>query len=616
MLFPHGFKFGLANADHQVESYDPRYEDIWDVWERTQGKTKRGRACAFQDYYQEDIARAASLGTKIFRFSVSWAKVQLDDGSWNIEALDHYRDVAQCIQDNGMEVMVTLMHFTWPVWLEKQGGLIAPEFPAKFTAYAGKLSEHFGDLVTYWVSFNEPTQLVHGYMKPWWQDHYYMPPGMPEGTNVTGEAEAVGKLVRNLFLAHARARVAIKSHHPETKVGVNPLVTGFPPWLQWLLDYQFRSRRLLRALYKFSLARPLIVEKTHVDIVIGHVEPHQQDTLHYSLPFLSLDGETKNYVAMPAGFKGLLQAVNDAVIIATDSESPIYNTVCQRPLSLADHFELTDGTGKCKTFNDPGLKRIKRRGSLTIGVTRDTEFHPNTRIPVGPEHIVAQEISRQIFGDPDRIEYVKVPAGAAVKALSTKRSKLNKLWYSFGAVGLIANANWWYLGSRGKLPKQLCPPEAYGAHDFIGLDYYWGLPTKRLFQFGRLIDAAEGRFLNAPVWPEGLTHCLRQFHRWFPEQEKIIIENGSVPLADGLRRHDYLRLHLREVKKAIKEGINVKAYLLWSLTSNREWGHKFDHNTDFGLYFVDLDNDPDLKRQPSPEVSFYRDYIQNHSSPE
>jgi len=132
----------------------------------------------------------------------------------------------RCVRDHDMEVMVTLIHFVWPVWLEKEGGLIAEDFPLRFQAYADKLAGSFGDLVSYWISFNEPTQLVHGYIKPWWQENYYMPPGMPEGTSTSGEAEAVGKLIYNLFSAHAKARVAIKEHKPSAKVGVNPLVTG------------------------------------------------------------------------------------------------------------------------------------------------------------------------------------------------------------------------------------------------------------------------------------------------------------------------------------------------------------------------------------------------------
>lgn len=612
MKFPKGFLFGLANADHQVESHDPRYEDVWDLWERTQNKTERGRACEFQDKYPEDIARAAELGTKVFRFSVSWAKVQSGPGEWNHEALDHYRALAQCIHDHGMTVMVTLSHFTWPVWIERDhGGLLAQDFPLRFAEYADKLAESFGDLVTYWISFNEPTQLVHGYIKTWWQEHYYMPPGMPLGTNSSGQAEAVGQLIYNLFSAHAKARVAIKEHKPEAKVGVNPLVTGFPPWLQWLMDHQIHSRWLLKAMYKFSYTRPLVVEKTSVDLVIGGLTARREDTLFYSQPYYCDLGEGQRYIAVPAGHHGLL-AIANAVIareigkIRVDAKGAL-----EQPLSLADYFASLDHSTPNTAENDEGLKRIRRRGVVTVGVRQDAIGNCDRCAESGIEIALARGIAKEIFDDPDKVEFKELSETARPRALSTKVSIINKFWHFFGAAGLIANANWWYLGSRGKLPRELCPEEAIGAHDFVGFDYYWGLPTKRLHQFQNLLDAAEGRFLTAPVWPEGLRHAMHQFHRWFPDQEQMIIENGCVPLADGYRRRDYLRLHLEQVAQACKEGVPVKAYLLWSLTSNREWGHKFDHNTDFGLYFVDLDGDPELKRQPTSEVEFYQDLISN-----
>ena len=57
-----------------------------------------------------------------------------------------------------------------------------------------------------------------------------------------------------------------------------------------------------------------------------------------------------------------------------------------------------------------------------------------------------------------------------------------------------------------------------------------------------------------------------------------------------------MQSHLTEISKAIKKGIPVHAYNWWPITSNLEWGHPFDPNTDFGLYYVDLDNEPALKR--------------------
>jgi beta-glucosidase len=166
----------------------------------------------------------------------------------------------------------------------------------------------------------------------------------------------------------------------------------------------------------------------------------------------------------------------------------------------------------------------------------------------------------------------------------------------------------------GKLATQLCPEEAIDSLDFVGLDYYWGLPTHRLHKFRLLEDAANGRFFRAPVWPRGLFHALQRLHRWFPKQELLIVENGCPPSAGGISRSQYLQSHLVEVEKAIAKGVPVRAYNWWSITSNREWGHPFDLNTDFGLHYIDLDNDPLLTRHPTPEAELLKKIIQKQQN--
>ena len=81
--FPPTFLFGVATADHQCEAFDPRYPDIRDVWETNPGQTPRGRATDFWNRYQEDIKLAAELGCTMFRFSVSWARVEPSPGVFN-----------------------------------------------------------------------------------------------------------------------------------------------------------------------------------------------------------------------------------------------------------------------------------------------------------------------------------------------------------------------------------------------------------------------------------------------------------------------------------------------------------------------------------------------------
>ena len=710
MAFPQGFLFGTANADHQVEAHDPDCEDVWDVWERCQGLTPRGKATDFWFRYEEDIAAAAAMGCKLFRFSAAWARVETADGIFNDAALAHYRKLAECIRDHGMKVMLTLHHFVWPVWLERDcGGLTGEKFPDLFARYADRMASEMGDLVDYWITFNEPSQLTFGYIKPWWQNRYYMPPGLPNGSDVDAEAEAVGKLIPSLFLANARARKAIKARHPGAMVGVNPLVTGFPTWLQMIMDWGACHRGVGEALFKFTTRGALVSEKGDVDLVIGGVTAGSQTRFEMSDPYLQtskavivkstspLEGMAaltdkkigviaignqpdswrrdlppsclkkifSNYddartsllegnvdavygdafflmpqslgeaaglrflitglsiepyaVAAPFGHHQLIQRVNDAVAAiqqkvaeiaahpaaaaATPAVKPAH-----RPISLHEVLSGSDGFPNESAPEHRSLRRVRRRGKIRIGIRTDA---PGAAVAGedGLEVLLARRIAFEIFGDESCLEIVRIEPSKRLQILEAKSGWLNWAWRFWGTTTLIANANWWYLGTSGRLSLELCPKEAIGAQDFVGLDYYWGLPTWKLGLFRSLEDAAHGRFLKAPVWPQGLYHALQRFHRWFPGQEIFIVENGSVPIANGVPRGQYLRDHLAQVENALKKGVPVKGYNFWSITSNREWGHPFDPNTDFGLYFVDLDKDPELKRRASDEVETYRKLI-------
>ncbi len=714
MAFPPGFLFGTANADHQVEAHDPAHEDVWDLWERCQGLTPRGQATDFWNRYEEDIAAAAAMGCKLFRFSVAWARVETAEGHFNNATFAHYRRLAECIRGHGMKVMLTLHHFVWPVWLERDcGGMLGEKFPDLFSRYADRMAAVMGDLVDYWITFNEPSQLTFGYIKPWWHNRYYMPPGLPSGSDVDAEAEAVGKLIPNLFLANARARCAIKAHYPAAKVGVNPLVTGFPTWLQMIMDWGACHRGVGEALFKFTNRGALICEKGDVDLVIGGLTAASQTGFQMSDPYLetskavivksdsTLDGMdaltgqrigviaignqpdswrrdlpascTKkifsNYddartsllegkvnavygdafflmpqspreaaalrflitglsvepyaVAAPHGHHQLILRVNRAIAaiqpqIVERSMDPTVPTAtpaaksAHRPLSLHEVLSGTDQFLSESTPEHRSLRRIRRRGKIRIGIRTDAPSAENAGED-GLEMVLARRIAFEIFGNDSHLEIVRIAPSNRLKILETKSGWLNWAWRFWGTTTLIANANWWYLGTSGRLSPELCPPEAVGAQDFVGLDYYWGLPTWKLGLFRSLEDAAHGRFLKAPVWPQGLYHALRRFHRWFPEQELFIVENGSVPIANGVPRGQYLRDHLAQVEKALHKGVPVKGYNFWSITSNREWGHAFDPNTDFGLYFVDLDKDQALSRIASDEVVLYQELIAKNS---
>jgi beta-glucosidase/6-phospho-beta-glucosidase/beta-galactosidase len=116
----------------------------------------------------------------------------------------------------------------------------------------------------------------------------------------------------------------------------------------------------------------------------------------------------------------------------------------------------------------------------------------------------------------------------------------------------------------------------------------------------------------APVWPGVLDGILREAEEQFPGKPIIVIENGCVTAADGFSRAKYLSAHIEQIERARRRGAPIEAYLCWSITSNREWGLPFDDNSDFGLYHIDLDHDPNLTRMPTESSRLYATLIVSH----
>ena len=152
--FPDGFLWGAATAAHQVEG-DNRHSDWWH-FERARLQVHSGAAVRFIDHLESDLDLAQALGTNAFRFSVEWARVEPADGCVDDDALRHYRSVAEAVRAAGMTPMVTLNHFTLPVWLARRGGWMHTEAPSLFGGYCTRVVAAMGDLVDWYCTINEP----------------------------------------------------------------------------------------------------------------------------------------------------------------------------------------------------------------------------------------------------------------------------------------------------------------------------------------------------------------------------------------------------------------------------------------------------------------------------
>jgi beta-glucosidase len=145
MSFPNGFLLGAATAAHQVEGNNTN-SDFWaqELLPHSSFLEPSGIACDHYNRYEEDIRLLAAAGLNAYRFSVEWARIEPEEGRFDDAEIAHYQRVIDCCLENGVEPVLTLFHFTSPVWLIKKGGWEAESTVEYFRRYAAYVIERLG----------------------------------------------------------------------------------------------------------------------------------------------------------------------------------------------------------------------------------------------------------------------------------------------------------------------------------------------------------------------------------------------------------------------------------------------------------------------------------------
>jgi len=210
--FPKGFLWGTSSAAHQVEG-DNRNCDWWE-WEQRPGRIAGGDtsavACDHYRRYREDFALLRELNQNAHRLSVEWSRIEPAEGEFDSRQIRHYRDVLGELREQGMTPMVTLHHFTSPLWFARKGGWATAGSAHAFMRFVNRVVDELGDLVTLWCTINEPSI----YASNGWITGEF-PPGRH------GDVAAVYRVTANMHRAHELAYLAIKRRWPDAAVGLS-----------------------------------------------------------------------------------------------------------------------------------------------------------------------------------------------------------------------------------------------------------------------------------------------------------------------------------------------------------------------------------------------------------
>ena len=96
------FFVGAATAAHQVEGNNI-YSDFWAQEQMVHTSYVEPSLNAVDHYhhYEEDIQLMAEAGLNAYRFSIEWARIEPQEGVFDREATEHYRDVIACCKKTG-----------------------------------------------------------------------------------------------------------------------------------------------------------------------------------------------------------------------------------------------------------------------------------------------------------------------------------------------------------------------------------------------------------------------------------------------------------------------------------------------------------------------------------
>ena len=218
--FPQGFLWGTATAAHQVEGGNTNND--WHAWEQGEGNIhagdKSGRACDWwAGRWREDFDRARETHQNAHRLSLEWSRIQPEPERWDEHALDRYRDMLIGLRQRDMAAMVTLHHFSNPLWLMEMGGWENEAVVGLFAEYVRRCVDALKNHCQLWVTINEPNVYMSG---------AYLGGGFPPNKK---DLKLALRVLANMVRGHAAAYQVIHALQAEAQVGFAHNYRGFVP---------------------------------------------------------------------------------------------------------------------------------------------------------------------------------------------------------------------------------------------------------------------------------------------------------------------------------------------------------------------------------------------------
>ena len=160
---------GLSLADIRSMNINPDEEPSKALAQAGDKLTDTKIASDHYHHWEEDIELMKELGLKSYRFSIAWTRIfpHGNEKEPNPKGLQFYDRIVDRLNEYGIEPVVTIYHFDFPLGLTQEyGGWSNRRSVDDFDHYARTLFQHFRGRVRYWLVNNEQNGMIRrdGYL--------------------------------------------------------------------------------------------------------------------------------------------------------------------------------------------------------------------------------------------------------------------------------------------------------------------------------------------------------------------------------------------------------------------------------------------------------------------
>lgn len=206
--FPKNFLWGAGSSAQQVEGNC--FNNSWAAWEEEKKLAKAGCACDQWNLkqFKNDVQLMKKIGLNAYRFSIEWSKLEPAESIFDEDGFEHYVQVCQELVDNGIRPIITLHHYTDPLWFFDKGGFEKEENINYYVRFCAEIFKALNRFKPLWLTFNSPASYA--------LNSYYRaqrPPGKKS-------LQTAMEVLSNMLNAHVSAYCAMKSIDQNSEIGI------------------------------------------------------------------------------------------------------------------------------------------------------------------------------------------------------------------------------------------------------------------------------------------------------------------------------------------------------------------------------------------------------------